>query len=94
MDNKLFQLGIYALTVAGYVALALRGQATAEYVVLAGPVLAAAFLTSHLGQQDEKLDKIQENTNGVLTRRIEQAVRNAIDVGASGEGARDVGPRE
>lgn len=79
MDNRLFQLGVFAVSVAGYVGLALKGEATAEYVTLIGPVLGAAYLTSHLGKQDQVLDEIHENTNGVLTKKIEDAVSNALD---------------
>lgn len=92
MDNRIYQIGIYALSLAGYVVLAWRGQATAEYVVLVGPVLGAAFLASHLKEQDQVLDKIHHNTNGVLTARIEQAVNNVLDARASGGDASDVGP--
>ncbi|MCM2390207.1 hypothetical protein [Streptomyces albipurpureus] len=78
MKNKTFQILVFAICVAGYIALAIAGQATAEYMTLVGPVLAAAYLTTHLGQQDQALDEIKENTNGVLTKRIETAVKNAL----------------
>jgi hypothetical protein len=78
MDNRLFQLGVFACSVGGYVALALKGQATAEYVTLIGPVLGAAYLTSHLGKQDQVISEIHENTNGKLTKRIEDAVAAAL----------------
>lgn len=77
--NVVIQLGVFAISVAGYVALALKGQATAEYVALVGPVLGAAFLMSKLGQQDQVLGEIKEQTNGVLDRRIREGVRAALD---------------
>ncbi|MFI6873550.1 hypothetical protein ACIBL6_08940 [Streptomyces sp. NPDC050400] len=78
MDNRLFQLGVFAVSVAGYVVLAIRGQATAEYVALVGPVLGAAFLMTHVGRQERVLTEIHANTNGVLDQRIERAVRVAL----------------
>lgn len=80
MSKTLMQLGVFALSVAGYVALALKGEATAEYVALIGPVLGAAFLMTHLGKQDKVLGEIHENTNGVLTKRIKEAVQEALNV--------------
>lgn len=78
MDNRLFQLGVFALSMAGYVTLAIKGEATAEYVTLVGPVLGAAYLTSHLGKQDETLGQIKEQTNGVLDKRIKDGVLKAM----------------
>lgn len=79
MDSKLLQLGVFAVSVAGYVVLAIFGEATAEYVALVGPVLGAAFLMTHLGRQERVLNEIHENTNGVLDQRIERAVRRALE---------------
>ncbi len=83
MGNKTAQLmaqvAVFAISVAGYVALAIRGEATAEYVTLVGPVLGAAFLMTHLRGQDQVLSEIHENTNGVLTKRITNAVQAALD---------------
>lgn len=80
------QVALYAISVGGYVALSVWGQATAEYVALIGPVLGAAFLMTRLGKQDEVLGRqdevlgeIKENTNGVLTRRIQEAVTAALE---------------
>jgi hypothetical protein len=75
----LIQLGVFAVSVAGYVVLALKGQVTTEYVALVGPVLGAAFLMTKLGKQDEVLGEIHENTNGVLTKKIKDAVKAALD---------------
>jgi hypothetical protein len=78
MNDRLYQVLIFAICVAGYVTLSLKGEVTAEYVTLIGPVLGAAFLLDHLGKQDKVLDEIHENTNGVLTKRIEDAVTKAL----------------
>ena len=78
MNDKLMQVLIFAICVAGYVPLALKGAATAEYVTLIGPVLAVVILKSHLGQQDDVLGQIKEQTNGVLDKRIEDGVLKAL----------------
>lgn len=78
MNDKLMQVLVFAICVAGYVPLAMMGKATAEYVTLIGPVLAVVILKTHLGQQDETLTKIQEQTNGVLDRRIKDGVKAAL----------------
>lgn len=78
MSDKMMQVLIFAICVAGYVPLAVMHTATAEYVTLIGPVLAVVILQGRLGKQDEVLGEIKENTNGVLTRRIEEAVRKAL----------------
>lgn len=78
MSDKLMQVIVFVASLAGYVALAYRDLATAEYVALVGPVLAAVILKSHLGQQDQVLGQIQEQTNGVLDRRIEEGVLKAL----------------
>lgn len=83
MKNQLIQTVIYVTSLAGYVALALQEKATAEYVTLVGPVIAALFVVSHLDrrsdQQDQVLGQIHEQTNGVLTKRIEEAVTAVLD---------------
>jgi hypothetical protein len=78
MNDKMMQVLVFAICVAGYVPLAMLGKATAEYVTLIGPVLAVVILKTHLGQQDETLGKIQEQTNGVLDQRIEDGVLKAL----------------
>ena len=72
-------VALYGISVAGYVVLNIWGQATAEYVALVGPVIAAAYISPRLGAQDQVLDTIAENTNGVLTKRIKDAVREALE---------------
>ncbi|MBA2951447.1 hypothetical protein [Streptomyces himalayensis] len=78
MNNKILQLGIFVTSVAGYVVLSIFSKATAEFVTLIGPVLGAAFLMTHLGKQDQVLGQIQEQTNGVLDKRIEDGVLKAL----------------
>lgn len=85
MNDKLMQVLVFAICVAGYVALALKGAITAEYVTLIGPVLAVVILQGRMGKQEEKLDQqdrvldqIQENTNGILKKKIKEAVAEAL----------------
>ena len=78
MNDKLMQVLVFAISTAGYVALAIGGEPTAEYVTLIGPVLAVVILQGRLGKQDEVLGEIKENTNGVLTKRIQEAVTAAL----------------
>lgn len=85
MNDKLMQVLVFAITVAGYVALALKGAITAEYVTLIGPVLAVVILQSRMGKQEEKLDQIQENTNGILKKKIKEAVAEALEERQSAE---------
>lgn len=85
MSDKLMQVIVFAICVVGYVALAIKGSETAEYVTLIGPVLAVVILSGRLGKQDEVLGEIHENTNGVLTKRIKNAVTEALDERGSGE---------
>jgi hypothetical protein len=82
VSDKLMQVLVFAICVVGYVPLALKGAATAEYVTLIGPVLAVVILQGRLGN---KVDEIHENTNGKLTKRIKDAVTEALEERASGE---------
>lgn len=79
MSDKLMQVIVFAICVGGYVPLAMAGAATAEYVTLIGPVLAVIIIQGRLGKQDEVLGEIHENTNGVLTKRIKDAVGEALE---------------
>lgn len=90
MNDKLMQVLVFTVCVAGYVPLAILDKATAEYVTLIGPVLAVVILKTHLGHQDEqlteqdaKLDKITHQTNGVLTERINTAVAEGVKAALS-----------
>lgn len=63
--------------------LTLKGQATTDYVAFLGPLAAGLLVVqrveSRSNRQDQLLDKIHENTNGVLTQRIRDAVQDALD---------------
>lgn len=103
MRSTILQLGTAALVIAGFVALTLKGSDTTGYVTLVMPILGAVFVIQHLDarsdkqdealtKQDEALKQITHQTNGVLTERIEQAVRNVLDTQTSGEDSPDVRP--
>jgi hypothetical protein len=82
MKNQFVQVIVFVTSLAGYVTLAWQERATAEYVTLVGPVIAALFVVGHLDrrsdQQDQVLGQIQEQTNGVLDKRIEDGVLKAL----------------
>lgn len=79
MRSTILQLGTAALVVGGFVVLTLRHSDTSGYVGLVTPILAAVFVINHLDAQDEVLGQIHENTNGVLAKKIEDAVNAALD---------------
>lgn len=82
MRATVLQLGIAALVIAGFVALTLKGQDTSAYIGVVTPILTAVFVINHLDlrsdKQDEALQKITHQTNGVLTERIQTAVEDAV----------------
>lgn len=82
MKNTILQLGVAALVIGGFVVLTLKHNDTAAYVAMVTPVLAAVFVINHVNhrsdQQDEALQQITHQTNGVLTERIQEAVRAAL----------------
>lgn len=84
MNDRMMQVIVFLASLAGYVVLAYKSLATAEYVALVGPVLAAVILKSHLGAQDVKLDQITHQTNGVLTERINAAVADGVKAALTG----------
>lgn len=98
MRSTILQLGTAGLVIGGFVVLTLKGSDTGGFVALVAPILGAVFVINHLDhrsdKQDEKLDKITHQTNGVLTERIEKAVSKALDARRSGEGQPDVTPPE
>lgn len=83
MRSTLLQLGVAALVVGGFVVLTLRGSDTSGFVALVAPILGAVFVIQHLDhrsdKQDEKLDTITHQTNGVLSERIKTAVQEALE---------------
>lgn len=82
MKSTILQLGTAGLVIAGFVALTLKGSDTGSYVAMVAPVLGAVFVINHLDQrsdkQDEKLDTITKQTNGVLDQRIKEGVKAAL----------------
>ncbi|WP_413114797.1 hypothetical protein ACK1X7_07265 [Streptomyces sp. CY1] len=83
MRSTVLQLGVAALVIAGFVVLTLKGADTTGFVALVAPVLGAVFVINHLDhrsdQQDMILQRISEQTNGVLDKRIKDGVRAALD---------------
>jgi membrane protein implicated in regulation of membrane protease activity len=82
MRSTILQLGIAALVVGGFVVLTLKGSDTGSFVALVAPILGAVFVINHLDhrsdKQDEKLDTITRQTNGVLDERIKEGVKAAL----------------
>lgn len=72
------QVAILAIMVAGIVVLTLENKDVSVYVSLFSPILSALFIVGHLSTQDQTLNQIQQNTNGVLTQRIKDAVQEAL----------------
>ncbi|MEW2498381.1 hypothetical protein AB0942_33340 [Streptomyces nodosus] len=85
MKTTFLQFGIAALIIGGFVVLTLKHNDTAAYVAMVTPVLAAVFVIDHVNrrsdQQDEALQQITHQTNGVLTERIRDAVAAALAEG-------------
>lgn len=89
MRSTVLQLGIAGLVIGGFVVLTLKGSDTTAYVGLVAPILAAVFVINHLDhrsdRQDQALEQITHQTNGVLTERIKTAVSEALqDRGGAG----------
>lgn len=72
------QAAILGLFVAGLVILTLKDKDVSVFVSLFSPILSALFVVGHLSNQDQTLNQIQQNTNGVLTQRIKDAVAEAL----------------
>lgn len=92
MDTKQLVAGLtLALAgIAAFLALVISGNADQvdKLVAFVGPSIAALLIIGNqarqhqdnqqrLDQQDQKLTKIDEQTNGVLTKRIQDAVKAA-----------------
>lgn len=103
MRSTILQLGTASLVIGAFVVLTLKGADTGAYIGLVTPIMGAVFIINHLDarsdkqdetltKQDEALRQITHQTNGVLTERIEQAVRNVFDTQTSGEDSPDVRP--
>lgn len=78
LSNKLVQLGVFALMIGAFVVLTLKNVDMSLFVSLFSPILSAVFVVNHLSGQDQVLNKISEQTNGVLSKKIEEAVAAAL----------------
>jgi len=82
MRSTILQLGVAGLVIGGFVVLTLRGSETSGFVALVAPILGAVFIINHVDrrsdQQDEALQQITHQTNGVLTERINTAVADGV----------------
>jgi len=78
MKATLLQLGALGLVAGGLVVLLLKDKDVTVFVSLFSPVVSALFIVGHLANQDRVLDKINENTNGVLKQKIKDAVAEAM----------------
>ncbi|MFF6988346.1 hypothetical protein [Streptomyces sp. NPDC010273] len=80
-----FQFGALAVIVVGVILLLLFDKPTGSFIALVTPILAAMYLDGRteaqnetLQAQDQKLDQISEQTNGILTKRINDAVAEGV----------------
>ncbi|MFF3363576.1 hypothetical protein [Streptomyces misionensis] len=82
MKTTLLQLGIAALVIAGFVVLMLKGLDVGAYIGVVTPILTAVFVIQHVDarsdQQDQALQQITRQTNGVLDQRIKDGVKAAL----------------
>jgi hypothetical protein len=88
MSTRALQLGALAMIIGGFVVLTLEGKDVSAFIGLVTPVLTTVFVVNHLHSQDRVLTRISENTNGVLTQKIEDAVSRALAARSSDRGAR------
>lgn len=73
-----FQFGALAVILGGVILLTLFDKPTGSYIALITPILAAMYLDGRTEKQNEKLDQITHQTNGVLTQRINDAVAEGV----------------
>lgn len=82
MKTTLLQLGIAAMVIGGFVVLMLKGQDVGAYIGVVTPIMTAVFVINHVDTrsdaQDQALQQITHQTNGVLTERIQDAVKTAL----------------
>ncbi|MEV7814266.1 hypothetical protein AB0P05_26605 [Streptomyces flaveolus] len=82
MRSTVLQLGIAGLVIAGFVVLTLKGSDTTGFVALVAPILGAVFVINHLDhrsdRQDQALERITHQTNGVLDEKIKNGVKAAL----------------
>lgn len=74
---------MFTVTVVAFVVLALFGGDSRTLERIAGPLLTAVIVTGVVGAshkaQESKLDKIQNQTNGMMDKRIRTNVTAALD---------------
>jgi hypothetical protein len=67
---------VFVVSVAALVALELAGRPTAALLGLVGPVVSGLVVTAYVGQRvgtvQDKVEKVQQQTNGDLDRRLRQ----------------------
>lgn len=82
MKNTILQLGIASLVIAGFVVLMMKGLDVGAYIGVVTPILTAVFVINHVDtrsdRQDQALAQITHQTNGVLTERIQDAVKAVL----------------
>ena len=73
---------VFVVSITAYVVLELYGGDTGGVLTLAGPILAALFVTGTLGREQarihEKVERVEKQTNGVLDARIREQTAAAI----------------
>ncbi len=84
---------VFITTAAAFVVLQVTGHPTDKLLTLAGPVVAALLITGrvdkHADDQEHVLTKIQQQTNGVLDKRIKNGAKAALREAGIGDAADD-----
>lgn len=82
MKVTALQVAALLVIVAGLVILTLKDKDVGTYIGVVTPILTALFVIQAVNQrsdsQDQKLDTIHENTNGILKQKIKDAVGEAL----------------
>lgn len=82
MKVTALQVAALLVIVAGLVILTLKDKDVGTYIGVVTPILTALFVIQAVNQrsdsQDQKLDVIHENTNGILKQKIKDAVTEAL----------------
>lgn len=90
-QNQVAQLVVGCIialaAISAITALEMTNHEYGMVITIAGPVLAALLINTHVSslteQQNEKIGKIEAQTNGVLDKRIEDGVvRGLVKAGA------------
>ena len=84
--------GVFAVSVAALVILELNGRSTTNLMALVAPVVAALFIARRIDHvttaQNKAIEKIDQQTNGVLDERIKTQTKAALrEAGIIGEDA-------